>query len=181
MPVAIRFLATAHNRKRSGSRPPRFRLRGGACALLALCASPALAQSNNVRISKLSDVAFGPLSDLSVDAVGSQNICVFSSTATKGYRVTASGTGTGGAFTLASSSSSLAYAVQWNALSGNATGVQLSPNVPLTGLTSLASQQACTSGLATSASLIVLLRSSVLTSARAGDYIGTLTLVIGPE
>ena len=179
--MADRLFATAHNRDRSGLAPLRFRLRSGACALLALCPAPALAQSTNVRISKLSDVTMPLITDLTVDASSPQSVCVFSSTATSGYRVTASGTGTAGAFTLASTSSSLAYTVQWNSLPGRTSGTQLTANVPLTGLTSTATQQACTNGPATSASLIVVLRSAALSSAKADTYQGTLTLVIGPE
>jgi hypothetical protein len=46
---------------------------------------------------------------------------------------------------------------------------------------SQAKQQTCNSGPATSASLIVIIRSAALTSADAGFYSGDLTLVIGPE
>lgn len=152
-----------------------------ATVMLAVPAMPALAQSNNVRISKLGDVAFGSLANLSADASDAQNICVFSSTSTNGYRVTASGSGSASAFTLASGASSLAYDVQWNALSGQASGTQLTPNVPLTAQVSSATQQACNSGPTTSASLIVILRSSALSRATAGSYSGTLTLIIGPE
>jgi hypothetical protein len=59
--------------------------------------------------------------------------------------------------------------------------VQLSPNVPLTGQTSAASHQVCSNGPATSASLIVLLRSAGLSSVTAGTYSGTLTLLVGAE
>jgi hypothetical protein len=59
--------------------------------------------------------------------------------------------------------------------------VQLSPNVPLTGQTSTATQQTCNSGPATSASLIVVLRSTALSSATAGTYNGAVTLLVGPE
>jgi hypothetical protein len=46
---------------------------------------------------------------------------------------------------------------------------------------STASHQTCSTGPASSASLIILLRSAALSSARAGSYNGTLTLVVGPE
>ncbi len=179
--MADGLFATANKRERSGLVPLRCRLRSGLCALLALCSGPALAQSNNVRISKLSDVTLPLITDLTVDAISPQSVCLFSSTATKGYRVTASGTGAGGAFTLASTSSSLAYAVEWNNLPGRSSGTQLTANLPLTGLVSTATQQACNSGPPTSASLIVILTSAALSTARADTYQGTLTLVIGAE
>lgn len=179
--MAIRVPATAHIRGRSGPTPLRPWICACAFALLALAAGPALAQSNNVRLTKLSDVPFGTITNFGADSVSSQSVCAFSSSSTKNYHVTANGSGAGGAFSLASGSSSLAYDVQWNSASGQTSGTQLSPNVALTGLLSAATQQACNSGPATSGSLIVIVRSSAISSAQAGNYSGTLTLVIGPE
>ena len=147
----------------------------------ALAASPLHAQSNNVRITKLSDVAFGAIANVGADATSSQSLCVYANTAIQGYRITASGSAPGGAFSLTSGSFLLNYEVQWNQSPNQSSGTQLSPNVTLTGLISSATQQTCNSGPATSASLILVLRSSELSSARAGSYSGTLTLLVGPE
>lgn len=129
----------------------------------------------------MSDVAFGTIANLSADAINSQSICVYSSSAGSGYNVTASGSGPSGAFQLLSGAQILPFEVQWSATSGQTSGIQLNPNVPLTGQASIASQQTCNSGPASSASLVVILRSSALTSASAGTYSGTLTLLVGPE
>ncbi|MGN6850645.1 MAG: hypothetical protein ACTHJK_14410 [Sphingomicrobium sp.] len=162
-----------------GRRIP-VRLLGPALLLLG-ATSPARAASNNVRISSLADVAFGLLTNLSADAVSSQSVCVYANTATNGYNVRASGSGPGGAFSLASAGGSLPFAVEWNGSSGQSSGAQLTPNVALSGEVSSATQQTCNSGPATSASLIVILRAAALSSATAGSYNGSLTLVIGPE
>ena len=148
---------------------------------MMLTASPALAASSKVRITKLSDVAFGSIANLGVDSSQSQSVCLYSDTNTSGYNITATGAGPGGAFQLSSGPIALTYEVQWNSSSGQSSGIQLSPNVPLTGQTSTATQQTCNNGPPTSASLIILFRSGVLSSARAGSYSGTLTLVVGPE
>lgn len=153
----------------------------GALLAAALAASPLHAQSNNVRITKLSDVAFGAIANVGADATSSQSLCVYANTAIQGYRITASGSAPGGAFSLTSGSFLLNYEVQWNQSPNQSSGTQLSPNVTLTGLISSATQQTCNSGPATSASLILVLRSSELSSARAGSYSGTLTLLVGPE
>ena len=158
-------------------RPLRLALAFG--ALLSSSASPVLAASN-VRITGLSDVAFSSVS-FSSDTTLAENVCAYSNSSTNGYRVTATGTGSGGAFSLASGSNVLAYEVQWSAQSGKTSGVQLTAGVPLTGLTSTATQQACNAGPATSASLIVILRSSAVSAATAGTYNGSLTLLIAPE
>lgn len=159
-----------------------FGLKAVGGALLLWLASPSAAQSNNVRLTKLSDVEFGSLANLGVDATQSQNICVFAHTATNGYRITAVGSAPGSAFALVSGTGDqLAYEVQWNAAAGQSSGAQLSPSSPLTGLVTTATHQSCNNGPATTASLILVLRSTALSSARAGSYSGTLTLVIGPE
>lgn len=152
-----------------------------AALAMALAAAPAVAQSNNVRITKLTDVAFGSLANLGVDATVAQDVCVFAHTAGSRYRVTATGSAPGGAFALTSGTDLLDYEVQWNASSGQSSGLQLSPGVAQTGLVSAASQQTCNNGPPTSASLILLLRATSLQSAKAGSYAGTLTLVIGAD
>jgi len=153
----------------------------GALLAFTFAASPLHAQSNNVRITKLSDVAFGAIANVGADATNSQSLCIYANTANQGYRITASGSAPGGAFSLTSGSFLLNYEVQWNQSPSQSSGTQLSPNVTLTGLISSATQQTCNSGPATTASLILVLRSSELSNARAGSYSGALTLLVGPE
>jgi hypothetical protein len=149
-----------------------------ACGV-ALCGCPAAAQSTNVRISGLTDLAFGSLTG--GDVVRSENVCVFSSTGTKGYRVTASGSGASNAFTLANGGAALPYEVQWNKLSNQTSGTGLTPNIALTGQTSTATQQQCNSGPTSSGTLILIIRGTSASAAAGGNYAGTLTLLIGPE
>jgi hypothetical protein len=153
----------------------------GAALALALPAWTGLSAGNNVRITGLSDAAFGTLASLSADSVRSQDICVYSNSPTNGYYVQATGSGAGGAFTLASGSNALAYEVQWSPVSGQSTGTALSPNVALTGQVSAATQPSCNSGPSSSASLIIILRSNQLSTVSAGSYSGSLTLLVAPE
>src|SRR5262249_51957622 len=133
-----------------------------------------------VRITQLSDFSFGTITNLLVDTRQSDDVCVYSSSATRGYNVTATGSGAGGAFTLGSGAAALAYEVQWNSSSGQSSGTALSAGTKLGGLTSTATQQVCSNGPATSASLIIVIRAAALTAAAGGlGYSGTLTLVIG--
>ena len=157
----------------------RLVLAGTSAILLA--ALPAHAASNKVRVTGLSDVAFGAIANLNSDTSQSESVCLFADTNTNGYNVTATGTGPGGAFELSSGSNSLAYEVQWSSSSGQVSGAQLSPNLPLTAQSSTAVQQTCNNGPSTSASLVIFLRSGALSSATAGTYSGTLTLVVGAE
>ena len=164
-------------------------VRAGRVAGVALACVPFLAfaptalAASMVRISKLVDVSLLSLDPL-VQASRSQSICVFSNSPTKGYNVTARGSGAGAAFTLSGGAGIpvLPYSVQWSGQSGQTAGATLTPNVALTALTTTATQQACTSGPATTASLIVVLSPSDLQSASSGiNYTGVLTLVIAPE
>lgn len=148
---------------------------------LLLPLQPASAASNKVRLSSLADISFGTISDVTSDAIQSESVCMYADTNTNGYNVTASGSGPGNAFQLASGLNSLTYEVQWNSSAGQSSGAQLSSGAPLNGQTSAATQQTCNNGPATSASLILIMRAAVLASAPAGSYKGTLTLVVGPE
>jgi hypothetical protein len=161
------------------ARPLGWALRGLACALL-LGVSPAQA-ADKARITGLADVSFGAIGNLGADAVRSESLCLYSSSTTNGYNVTATGAGPGGAFQLSSGGLSLPFEVQWSSSAGQRSGTQLSPNVPLTGQVSAATQQTCGSGPASSASLIIVLRSGALSSATAGTYSGTLSLLVAPE
>ena len=161
--------------------PPSVLALLGAVLLLVLPAGQADA-ANRSRISALADVSFGAITTFGADLVRSQSICVYSkSPPLDQYRVTASGSGAGGAFELSSGTDMLPYEVQWSAAAGQSTGMSLLANQPLTGQQSTAGADDCSKGPATTASLVVILRSAALTLATSGNYTGTLTLLVAPE
>lgn len=171
---------------RAGTRASRFFVAAAFGALLfSLSADPASAQAtgaDKVRISGLSDAVFGTVTSFAADAVRSQSICVYSKAPpTNNYRITASGSGSGGAFTLTSGTDTLPYEVQWSDIAGQSSGTQLSPNVPLPAQRNFADNDDCSRGPATTATLIVVLRSTSLSAAIAGSYSGSLTLLVAPE
>lgn len=139
--------------------------------------------SNRARITGLTDVNFGLVTNFGVDSIRSQSVCLYarSPPPPHNYRVTASGSGIGGTFQLVSGSNTIAYEVQWSDSAGQTSGAQMMANVPLTGLNSDAGQDDCRNGPATTASLIVILRSAAVGSAMAGSYSGSLTLLVAPE
>ena len=150
-------------------------------AAAMLAASPAGAAT--VNISGLQDVSFTSLNPLA-DATRAQNVCVFSNTVTRGYNVTARGSGSGSAFTLSAGGSipALPYSVQWSQSAGNSTGTALTPGTRLTGQTSGAISVTCILGVLSSATLIVILRTSDLQGAASGvSYTGSPGLTIAPE
>ena len=136
---------------------------------------------SRVRISGLSDVAF-TTADPTIDAANAQNVCVWSNTGTKGYQLTATGSGSSNAFTLANASLTVPYTVEWSGTSGQTSGTALSAGSSLTGLTSAATNSNCASGPSASASLIVKIGATDLQTMDAStSYTGTLTLLVAPE
>jgi hypothetical protein len=155
------------------------------CRLLAglafatVITAPAAAQ--RVRISALTDVSFGMLTSLQSDHRQSQSICVYSNGQTGAYSVSAWGSGSAGSFEMSNGLHTLHYDLEWSPISGQANGTALAPSVALTGQVSGASHQTCSTGSATSASLIVVLRGVDLMQAREGTYSGSLSLLISAE
>ena len=136
---------------------------------------------NRARITGLSDVAFTN-QDPGTAASDAQDVCVWSNTATGAYTITATGSGTGSAFTLTNGSATVPYAVEWAATSGQTTGNALTAGTASAALTSAATHQTCTSGPAASASLIVNIGTADLGTMTAGSsYTGTLTLLVTPQ
>lgn len=135
---------------------------------------------NRARISGLSDINFTNQDPASA-ASAAQNVCVWSNTATKAYTITASGSGTGSAFTLSNGGATVPYQVQWAGASGALTGTTLTAGSASSSFTSTATNQNCASGPSASASLIVGLDTANLGTMSAGsNYTGTLTLLVTP-
>ena len=136
---------------------------------------------NRARITGLADVSF-LTQDPNTAATNAQNVCVWSNTATKGYTITASGSGAANAFTLANGALTVPYSVQWAATSGQTTGTALTAATASAGLVSTATNQTCASGPTSSASLIVNIATTDLgTMQAATTYTGALTLVVTPQ
>lgn len=136
---------------------------------------------NRARITGLSDVDFTN-QDPATAASNAQDVCVWSNTATKGYTITASGNGGGGAFTLTDGSTTVPYSVEWASSSGQTSGTALAAGTASPSLISTATQQTCASGPTASASLIVGISTTDLgTMTAASSYSGILTLLITPQ
>lgn len=146
------------------------------CAALLSAAMPAEAQM--VRVRQLTDMNFGPLVE-GGDRRQADSVCVFSTSVIRGYRVTATGSGPGGMFALASGGDSLPLEVQWAFYPGATSGVSLVPGVARSGTTSNFVDASCS--FTTTATLIVILRGEDVGRAPAGSYSGTLNLLIAPN
>lgn len=136
---------------------------------------------SRVQLTGLTDVSFAN-QDPATPASNAQNVCVWSNTSTKGYNVTATGSGAANAFTLANGASTVPYSVEWAASSGQTSGTALTAGSAFTGLTSTATSATCSSGATSTASLIVKMATTDLQGMQAAmAYTGNLTLVVAPE
>jgi hypothetical protein len=146
--------------------------------VLALPVLSAPAAAQGVQITRLSDVSFGTIANVGVDQIQSQSVCAFSGLLGGRYSLTATGSGAGGAFTLSNGGSVLPYEVQWSGTSGQSSGTNLVSGTALTGQTMLLS---CPLLQVTNSSLIVILRGTALSVATAGNYGGTLTIMLASD
>lgn len=136
---------------------------------------------NRARISKLVNIDFSS-QDPATAALSSQNVCVWSNTATHAYTITATGSGSANAFTLSNGTATVPYSVQWASSLDQTSGTPLTAGTASSSLTSGATQQFCSSGPAGSASLIVGIGTTDLGAMTAGSsYTGTLTLLVSPQ
>lgn len=153
----------------------------GAGAASALGAAPP-AHAQSARITGLSDIDFGTVAN-AADQVSSQSVVVCSyknNPQRRPYSVTASGTGSGGAFTLSSGAALMPYDVQWSDSAGQTGGTLLQPGAPAGGFGNGATGFACPAQGA-NATLTVTIRSADIAAAPAGTYVGTLQLLIAPQ
>jgi hypothetical protein len=137
--------------------------------------------ANRAQITGLTDVAFTAVDPGTAQSVPQSN-CVWSNTSTKGYSITATGSGTSGAFTLANGSNTVPYSVQWAQSSGQTSGNALTSGTALAGQVSTAANPTCSTSPTTTSSLIVGITAPNLQTMVAGaSYTGTLTLLVTPQ
>ena len=164
-----------------GSPCAALRLRYTLLLAAAVLARGTDAAAQQVRIRQLNDVTFNTVSAAPVDQSQADNLCIYSTTATGRYTITARGSGSGNAFTLSSGSNLLPFEVQWAASANQSSGTALSPNVALTATTTNRTNFNCNQTASLTASLIVVLRAGAQQAVQAGTYSGTLTLLVAPN
>lgn len=155
---------------------------GAIAALVAVTPTCARAQLQS-RITGLADVNYGTINAF-VDQTNSQNVCVYSAfnfffQFTRPYSVLATGSGAGGAFTLASGPRTLPYEVRWADAANQSTGTQLTAGVTAAGFGNASNNQTCNG--TENASLIVTITGTSLATASAGSYSGVLSITIVPN
>lgn len=132
-----------------------------------------------VRVTGFSDFSMGTWSGSGDMVLADGTICTYKSTGGKNYKITATGSGTGGALTVASGAYTIAYTVGWKASQGTA-GTYT--NLPAGSAQSFspANTTSQTCGGSYNAAMQVTITSTALGSAKMGSYSGTLTILMEP-
>lgn len=130
---------------------------------------------DEVRISNLGDILLGTFAG--TDATGSSAACIYRNSATT-YQITASGDGTANAFTLSDGTGTVPYSVTY--ADASATPVSVASGIALTGQDGADTDVDC-AVTGNNASIGVTVSAADAAALPAGNYTGTLTLVVAPN
>lgn len=129
-----------------------------------------------LRVTGLADRALGTWNGSS-DMNSNDDVCIYSNVTSGSYKVTATGTGTGGAFTLANGGSALPYKVFWNDVTGTTGEVELTAGTALTGQTGYNNtSQTCGGG--SNADFHIRILATELSNVPSGAYTGNVSFLI---
>lgn len=166
-----------------------IRLALPAAALMGVAAGPALAAPAQIsltlpllaQVTGLTDIGFTGLTP-TADAAIAQDVCAWTNAVTRSYTVTASGSGSGSAFTLANPDGrTVAYSVGWAGSPGAGSSTPLAARTQSTGFMTAALVPTCALGPTASATLRVTITAADVQAMAGGTtYTGTLTLLIAP-
>lgn len=130
---------------------------------------------DEVRISNLGDILLGTFAG--ADATGSSAACIYRNSATT-YQITASGDGTANAFTLTDGTNTVDYSVTYE--DAAATPVSMASGIALLAQDGADTDVACLN-TGNNAEIGVTVASADAAALPAGNYAGTLTLVVAPN
>jgi hypothetical protein len=144
--------------------------------------------AQQVIVRRMTDRNFGTVNVTS--SMGNSrfgdNLCIYSSTVTRGYNVTATGPGPGGSFQLQSAAGyTLDFRLQWSNTQGQTSGTPMVAGVPLTGRShAVGVNSSCT---ADNSTLNVFIDATTWQNATAATYggltaaRGVISLTVAPE
>lgn len=153
---------------------PRILFRKFLVALFLIFITPSLSKAL-VRISNMNDFNFGTWSGTG-NLTASDNVCIYDSV-NNNYRIRGSGSGTGGAFTLANGANTLPYSVTFQGTVGGA--VALTANVQTAAIRAAnTTSSTCAGG--TNATISITITAANMLTVDAGTYTGVLTILLRP-
>lgn len=131
---------------------------------------------DEVRISALNDILLGTFAG--ADSTGSSVACIYRNSATT-YQITASGDGVANAFTLTDGTSTVDYSVTY--ADASATPVSMASGIALSAQDGADDDVDCANTGGDNAEIGVNVAAADAASLPAGNYAGTLTLVVAPN
>lgn len=138
-----------------------------------------LSIANLVRITGMENINFGKYSGTG-NLASAVDICIWTNQSAGNYRVTASGNGQDGVFTLSNGSGGvLPYGVRWNTSIGTSGNFVLNAGV-ITSALSGANTASSNCGGGRNANFQVTIEQEQLLARRPGIYTGVLTFVVAP-
>lgn len=128
-----------------------------------------------VRISNLSDFAFGSWSGTG-SPTATDSICIYDTAANPTYRLRFRGSGSGFAFTMTNGATTVAYGVEYRGSTGSF--VTVTANADATYGNAHSSSSTC--GGVPNGSIRVTIPEANLQAVPAGNYTGTITILLRP-
>lgn len=131
-----------------------------------------------IRVGNVDDIVLGVFDGVN-DQSGIDTLCVYRNGGTL-YSVVLTGSGAGGAFTLANGAVTVPYAVTWDDGGG---AVTVTPGTTLLNRNNaFNANSSCNAGAADSAKLgVSVLASDLLSAMIPGQYAGTITILVAPQ
>jgi hypothetical protein len=131
-------------------------------------------------VSGVKDIAFASTAPVA-GARASEDICLWSNSAAGAYTITASGSGSGGAFQLTNDERGLGYSVAWVPLSGQVSGDPLASGPAGTNLQAAATRSDCASGTGSVSLVVAMDPAQLATTEPSAPYTGSLMLMVAPQ
>ena len=134
-----------------------------------------------VQISKLRDLQPPTFTGSGTRSDGA-DLCIYTNSTAGRYRVTALGSGSGGAFKIKNQTTleELDYALNWNDQNGASGGAPISSGTPLTNQTGADTNSTTCSG-GTNSNLQVTFSEQNLLAAKSGTYSGSVSIMVEPD
>lgn len=135
-----------------------------------------LSIGNLARITDVGDLNFGSYSGAG-NATLDDSVCIYTNNSAGQYKLTARGSGTSYAFTITNGSETIPYSVRWNTTNSTTGNFQVDANVQTSTLSGASTTSQVCSGVNNANFQVIITKNSIL-GAPAGNYSGTLTLII---
>lgn len=143
--------------------------------LALLCTSLSLAYGQDVQVTGFSDLSFGTYSGTG-EVTASDGVCVYKSSGTSKYKVSPTGSGSGGSYELTTTGGTLAFKFEWRQSGGAWRNINANGSRNYNG----ANSSSTNCGGSDNAEYQIVIAANALDAANPGAYSGSVTVVIEP-